>query len=461
MNTDELKIFFSNLNLPLSRGKLDIVSFLKKNYAHFNSELTKLLISKNDKTTIPIQITEELKMNKEKINEFCKSIITSIEFYIDGRPFEAYKNFNKMMNDVQNYLLIRDLREGWIQNRYFRIRPEKVFRRKDLFHIPFNEVTKIKASRYSIAGFPCLYLGGSKGSDTGLFLCWLECGMPYEFTWSEYKLTNDVPITLIDLSISPFFSAITSQQIITSLLNSQDISQYLLNIIFTYPLVAACSLIADDKGQNFTPEYITPQMLLQWVRQSEKVKGIAYYSCSNISNNKRVNAFNIVLAPITYRKNGYCEELSNEFLLSRPEYVDITKILKSKENRIIEIIGKRNELNQIQQKSLGIQLIIEMISLCDSFSNLYYDSVHKYGMGMKNIYQYMVTLRLQSDRLANEESLRLIEKEAKSFLPHNSNVGETCKQIFEIIKTINKNINEIMEFFNEVVKNKDYCFKHI
>jgi len=52
-----------------------------------------------------------------------------------------------------------------------------------MFHIPMNKRESIQSYRYSIPGYPCLYLA-NQGS-----LCWFECGMPNSFFISEFRLS--------------------------------------------------------------------------------------------------------------------------------------------------------------------------------------------------------------------------------------------------------------------------------
>ena len=46
----------------------------------------------------------------------------------------------------------------------------------------------------------------------------------------------------------------------------------------TWPLIASCSIQVNDYTDNFKPEYIIPQFLLQWARDNKEIDGIRYSS---------------------------------------------------------------------------------------------------------------------------------------------------------------------------------------
>lgn len=45
-----------------------------------------------------------------------------------------------------------------------------------------------------------------------------------------------------------------------------------------WPIILACSLLVSDNQATFKPEYIVPQLVLQWVTSQENVDGIQYPS---------------------------------------------------------------------------------------------------------------------------------------------------------------------------------------
>jgi hypothetical protein len=446
MSSNPMKTFFFNLRLPLSRGESDVITFLDKHFSFFDSEIEKLLYSKDVDKIFPPRFYTELRDKKESIRQFSDAILESLRLYLDGRMVEAYSIFDGMMDKIQDNIVITDIKGVGVINQFFRIRPEKVSERRELFHIPFDKITRVKAYRYSVAGFPCLYLAGGP-CDTPLSLCWTECGMPHSFTWVEYKLADStLKIPLIDLTLSPFASAINSQHLVTSALNHKPINDFLIKMVTTYPLMAACSLVIEDKNQNFIPEYVIPQMLLGWVRKNDKIRGIAYFSCSSEPSAKLINAFNIALPPSKSTNVGYCKKLQKEFLLSKPELIDISDIFLTLRNNYLDVKSFRDWLKAIYSNYLAIDSIREMLSICDSFILLYETVINRKKLELSWAHQYIETLNLVSIRMADKKYFDLMVEQAELFLPNSVETFEKCSEIWDKFKVIKSEMSDFWDF---------------
>lgn len=439
-----MKTFFRNLRLPLKREEKDVLAFLDGHFSRFDNELDALINARSDNSVFNEQIYAELIEKRVTIKGFCKSIIDSLEFYRNGKILEAHCTFESIMNDLQDSLVSSDIRGHGILNRYFRIRPDKGDERKDLFHIPFDEVTKVKAYRFSVAGFPCLYLSGG---PAGLSLSWFECGMPDKFYWSEFKLDNGVaPLYLIDLTLSPFVSALNSQRLITSTLNQMPIKDFIVRMILSYPLMAACSLSVSNKNQNFIPEYIIPQMLLGWIRKSDKFRGVAYFTCSSSKQVKLYNAFNIALPPSNATNKGHCERLKNEFKLSQPRLVDLSDIFKDLSQNYEKIKNYRDWLEEAFQNELAIETIREIISVCDSFLQLFKKIRDKKMRDIEWAYQYIETLSLVSQRIKEDKYRELMIEQARLFSYDTDHSIRLCSTILDEFKSIQDLTNDFRDF---------------
>jgi hypothetical protein len=455
-----MKTFFANLRLPLSRGESDVITFLGKHFSFFDSEIEKLLNGECCEGIFPPRISAELKDKRGFIRRFSGTILESLKLHHAGKILDAHSIFYSIMDEIQGNLLISDIRGFVVPNRFFRIRPERVNGRKELFHIPFEKITKVKAYRYSVAGFPCLYLAGGP-SDTPLSLCWIECGMPYAFSWSEYKLVDNTgPIPLINLTLSPFVSAINAQDFLTSALNHEPIDDIVIKMITSYPLMAACSLIVEDKNQNFTPEYIIPQMLLGWIRRSNKIRGVAYFSCSSIPTAKLYNAFNIALPPSQPTNVGYCEKLKNEFLLSKPKFIEISDVFIKLKDNYEQVRNFRDWLKVIYQNDIPLDTIQEIISLCDSFILLYESVSNKKKLELTWAHQYIETLSLVSNRLAGNKYFELMIEQARLISPDSDQGIEKCSDIWGKFKALRL---KIIDFWNFDIKHfetstTDFCY---
>lgn len=453
MSPNSMRTLFSNLRLPLQRGEKDVASFLQDHFLKFINELENVLACKDEDKVFDKVIYSDLESKKADVQNLCEKIVNCVELYSDGRLLEAFSSFEAEMDKIQGSLFVSEIRGNRINNRFFRIRPDKVDKRKDLFHIPFDQITKVKAYRYSIAGFPCLYICGGNGGTASLSLCWFECGMPAKFSWSEYAIDDSSgPIFLLDLTISPFTSALNAECEFVSALNHSQDPSFIVKMIATYPLMAACSLIVENKNQNFLPEYIIPQMLLSWARKSKDVSGIAYISCSNAQWAKYYNAFNIVLPPKTAAKNGHCEKLKNEFKLSEPKLVELSKIFSDKKQNFDKVKSYRDKLRNIYVLQFPIKTIAAIISICDSFLEIFEMFLNNKVQDIAFVYQLFDTLSVVSRSLIDEKFNEIINTQLKSMQLGSEDNLHFCQNIYQEFREIEllMNINWYLEVINNV-----------
>lgn len=212
------------------------------------------------------------------------------------------------------------------------------YNRSRVFHPPYYMRSKISSCRYSIAGYPSLYLG------TSLELCEEETKYnPHEqyalasrFQLERYfdERNRNIEIKVIELAIKPqdFFECNYSFD------NRRDDYPNMINMlkdpsvqkayIVWYPLIASCSFIRVNKKDPFAAEYIIPQLLMQWVRKEmsnqnenyDKLIGIRYFSCASVKASNM--GYNYVF-PTSGIKNdrSFCPILSRAFKLTQPKYI--------------------------------------------------------------------------------------------------------------------------------------------
>lgn len=297
----------------------------------------------------------------------CGLLTNAVKVYLNGFPSKAYKKFERIMDIlVQQPLKIYEKSvleqfEG-TGNHYegdlnlFRVvsvDDNKPYTRERVFHTPYNLRSKVSTSRYSIAGYPSLYLG------TSLDLCCEEIHMnPYQnFALAsmfkiertlEYTNTN---IRVIELSIKPQdFNNIGhdderyGRRISPGLLEKENVrTTYLL----WYPLIAACSYIRTNKKDPFAAEYIIPQLLMQWVRSEmgtnkdgeyDQLIGIRYFSCASVKASDM--GFNYVFPTSGQQKSAelpYCSVLARAFRLTVPRYIHEYESIQRCERKLVKI----------------------------------------------------------------------------------------------------------------------------
>lgn len=238
----------------------------------------------------------------------------------------------------QNYYTSFRLTPG---HRFFRVRavdyesPAIQKNADELFHIPLSKRAYSNNERFSLVGFPSLYL------STMLPLAWQECGYPQKYYYSEYQYKHSIDfnsgIRLLEnelnflLLYSPNEIVIwgTSVKYNNFALWLEVITRYLK----TYPLILACSFVNQSGKVPYKQEYIIPQMLMQWVqRNNSKIQGIEYFTCVDTSmRTSEWCAYNIVIPAMPpYDDQKYSIELKEKFSWTLPKFYSVPIFDKSR-----------------------------------------------------------------------------------------------------------------------------------
>ncbi|WP_347450547.1 RES family NAD+ phosphorylase [Acetoanaerobium noterae] len=323
------------LDLPKRWDGNDFHESLKLLYEHYQS----------------ILLTKTTPANLRKVTTICNGISKCIEHYHNGFPNKAFHQMDSVMKKLIKHPLTVYRKSGWTDafDQYdplmlFRIRNVQNnthYLRKDIFHTPYNLRSKISTCRYSISGYPCLYLG------TSLDLCCEEAkvGSFNDMTiTSRFKIQRNMrqndglAIDVIELALKPkdFIDYdrnaprnIRENNIIGRTRNFNELDLDSIDVmsayLYWYPLIAACSFIRVNKQDPFASEYIIPQLLMQWARNesnNEKLIGIRYFSCA--SERASELGFNYVF-PVSCEKDPqnekYCKVLARSFKLTTPVYI--------------------------------------------------------------------------------------------------------------------------------------------
>ncbi|SKB81972.1 RES domain-containing protein [Soonwooa buanensis] len=231
--------------------------------------------------------------------QFVNGIKETIDLYFDGQPANSYQKFDEILSErIKKYGKFLNEQEINAEENYYRIRiksenyPLKPF---EMFHIPFEYRGKVTTQRYSIPGFPSLYLANN------LYLAWEELNRPNLENFQAIRLQNKKKFKVLDLTSS----------------NVQEgkIDNFFYKYLMTWPLIIACSLRVADYSNIFKPEYIMPQILLQWIRNSKSLDGILY-SSTHLDNKKIIQEnkiFNLVLPVKENKDKGFCSHLTSLF----------------------------------------------------------------------------------------------------------------------------------------------------
>lgn len=282
-----------------------------------------------------------------EISDICTGILDSINAYNDGLPHRSYRHFKKRMdilNRGRNRLVLfqkSNLISRYVEDQndplhLYRVRAiaeNRTYSRAEIFHTPYHLREKVATCRYSISGFPSLYMG------TSLALCVEESIQKSDrlFIGSRFQMNRstrdngNINIQVMDLSIKPQDFLKVPDVDGDVFYSQEDGGDLARRYLYWYPLIAACSFIRKSKSDPFSPEYIIPQLLMQWVREQyekssphKELIGIRYFSCA--SRKAAELGFNYVF-PVSGKSeeplgNHYCSVLASAFKLTKPIIIE-------------------------------------------------------------------------------------------------------------------------------------------
>ena len=284
----------------------------------------------------------------------CELVLEALGESLHGLPARAYARVKELMGLLEQsplYASHAELEPSAMMTgpvplyRVVRVEENKVFPRKRIFHSPYSLRRRIATNRYSIAGFPSLYLATTvelADLENGLF-SHRQPAIAARFSLNTvYIRAIEQSIRIMDLSWTPqaladpgsaekikenrkrFEDLVdASDRISGSSAKGHAPERYLLR----YPLLAACSYIR-VKREGFAPEYILPQLLTQWLRQEldAELVGIKYFSCftehaADIGANYCFPATGDTILRDKGGEESYCPVLNEAFLLSEPVFL--------------------------------------------------------------------------------------------------------------------------------------------
>lgn len=231
----------------------------------------------------------------------------------------------------------------------------------DLFHVPFESRHKVGSARYSIPGYPTLYLSNS------IFLAYKELGEPrYENLYvSKFLHTKQFnrTETLLDLTSKPLWST----------------PECKFKFLARWVLIMACSIEVGFPDSPFKPEYILSQILFQWVKNNinigghRKGIGVTYSSTKIVDDRVGVygHFYNTAIAIHSSNKEGYCSMLSKQFCMTKP--ISFHKALEYEHEVSFQGQVKTIEIGEVSIEYIKTDFGKIEQALSDSpYSELYY-----------------------------------------------------------------------------------------
>ena len=345
------------LNVPkIQKSGHHYLDFTKNILNSYSAKLQKVSDSQ-------INLIEGATDFKEFNKMLIDGVITALVEYYNGNPFKSYEQIHKILGEYNKYPRIKNVLIPQGSNLY-RIRAKNEnypLPRKELFHIPFELRGKVQSQRYSIPGFPTLYLSNS------VYVCWEELERPDidDIQASLFKSNTD--LTVLD------FMRPDSYRLKYANL---PIDKELLDYLMIWPLIMASSVKVDGKRDFFKPEYIIPQLILQWVKENENVDGIRYFSNNvDINGGTQGEFYNIAIPVKQNKSEGYCDKLKELFTMTEVWSLPLNDAA----------LGNANILYS-RATYTGINTDIKSLELISGKATEYYSSVFaKFELNLKSL----------------------------------------------------------------------------
>lgn len=175
-----------------------------------------------------------------------------------------------------------------------------------IFHIPFNKRNLVANERYSISGFPCLYLADSiEGVKAELEITELSSN----FFIGNFEVENLIKY----FDLTPLFLKNLNQLSIT------EIKISMLKLL----LLMACSIRVNNKKSNYCSNYVIPQLVTASIASKAKYnyRCIKYLSIKSYLN-KRID-YNYVFIPEYKKDASHDVKLLNTFNITPNETYNI------------------------------------------------------------------------------------------------------------------------------------------
>lgn len=304
-------------NLPLTRENDDFIEYLEDCFDTYISGLEGICSA-----TLETVIT---KKDLRHAKNLCEGIIYSLQEYYKGFPSKATNEFYRVLiNNVSKPNHFNDITklQNYNNELFYKMRvgTDHVFTSEEMFHIPLQLRGIVSTNRYSIPGLPCIYLGSTP------LTCWEELNKP-DLNTVQTSIFKSDDISYIDLSTPPVifidkiikkfddFGTIMKKRLFADRLNEPN---EVISYLTIWPLMAACSVRVKNTTDTFKPEYIIPQLLLQFIRYDEFFDGVSYFS-TKVDNYSAATAtlYKNFAFPVQSGLNrGLCPKLLSKFEVS-------------------------------------------------------------------------------------------------------------------------------------------------
>lgn len=289
-------------------------------YSQFISDLFSCYVRHVDSVERHSLLGRSIASKRQVIENLCNELQKILRLALVGDHDAAYNLLNVTLATLGahfNALCPTGDMSQFVDPMYrFRVSSQPTLQRKDLFHIPFELPNRIGSMRYSLAGKPCLYLGGST------HVCWRELGEPAldSVVVSRFRAVPATNLRVLNFGHRlPLLAAWVDAEPVHFSSNTPEMAVVLASVT-CWPLVAICSIRVPDRSVLVRPEYLIPQLVLEWIMRTRSFHGVRYFSThyEEYPDNPKTY-MNYAFPARTSAATGYCSELTQLFELTEPK----------------------------------------------------------------------------------------------------------------------------------------------
>ncbi len=250
--------------------------------------------------------SEMLKKLNVDVNDITKNVCIFRDAYVQmheailsGNADDAYQEMAKVLS-TDSFFIKTEIKPQNPPHFFYRARSGINWTQKeDFYHVPFNKTYLCGSYRFSIAGYPSLYIGYSKE------VCKKEL-RGKECSCIELEQKEDLHV--VDLTWT-----------------KQNAKLGLTTFLQSYPIIAACYVVpfyCKNLGkecdviekQTFKEQYIFPQFVTMFIKKHLDVDGIIYFTTRDENlNPSKDNDKNIALFPKYAENLLYDQGLIDKF----------------------------------------------------------------------------------------------------------------------------------------------------
>jgi len=180
----------------------------------------------------------------------------------------------------------------------------------DNFHIPFSLYNWIGTTRFSLPGYPCLYLASSSLLSSRE----VKSKSSEHQVISRYEMWDGVLDKILYLTWRP---SMVAQKVLQDGV-AGSVTEFLETYLRLLPFLFVIYHRVQREDGPFRPEYIVSQIMTQWIRL-KGINGIAYLSTRvDYSLLDDILAVNFVFPVPSRSDQDYNSDFGHKFSMSRP-----------------------------------------------------------------------------------------------------------------------------------------------